>query len=158
MSKTVNSKILLRRDTSTNWSANNPILAAGQVGFDTTLGKHKIGDGTTRWNSLPYFALMTDVDTSAGSASYSTIVGDGTTTSFTITHGLDTKNLVIQCYDINTTTGTLENIIGYYTILGDNSIQVDLSYAPVTNGLKVAIITANGDYGNGDTNGFGGNS
>jgi len=29
MSKTVKSKILMRRDTSLNWERNNPILAAG---------------------------------------------------------------------------------------------------------------------------------
>lgn len=62
MSKTVKSKILMRRDTSLNWERNNPILAAGQVGFDITVGKHKIGDGQHRWTSLPYFALETDLD------------------------------------------------------------------------------------------------
>ena len=60
MTKTINSKILLRRDTSTNWSNNNPILSAGEIGFDTSVGKHKIGDGTTPWNDLPYFALVSD--------------------------------------------------------------------------------------------------
>ena len=62
MSKTVKSKILLRRDTSQNWEKNNPILAAGEVGFDTTVKKHKIGDGQHRWIALPYFALETDLD------------------------------------------------------------------------------------------------
>ena len=161
MSKTVNTKILIRRDTSANWSSNNPILAAGEIGFDTTVKKHKIGDGTNRWNSLPYFALMTDlqnISSSAQAVTYSTIVGDGTSTSFTITHNLDSKNLVIQCYDIDSTTGVLENIIGYYYIISDNAIRVDLSYAPPSNGLKVSIVSANADYGNGDINSFGGSS
>lgn len=52
MSKTVNSKILIRRDTTANWSTNNPTLAAGEIGFDTIVGKHKIGDGSTPWNDL----------------------------------------------------------------------------------------------------------
>lgn len=64
MGKTVNSKILVRRDTSANWSANNPVLAAGEIGFDTTTKKHKIGDGSTAWNSLPYFLLETGAVTS----------------------------------------------------------------------------------------------
>ena len=61
MSKTINSKILIRRDTTANWSTNNPILAAGQIGFDITVGKHKIGDGSTHWNDLSYFALVSDL-------------------------------------------------------------------------------------------------
>ena len=57
MSKTVNSKIQIRRDTENNWSTNNPILEAGEIGFNLTNGKHKIGDGTSHWSSLPYFVL-----------------------------------------------------------------------------------------------------
>lgn len=136
MSKTINTKILIRRDTSSNWSSNNPILAAGEIGFDTTIGKHKIGDGIHHWNDLSCFILETDLE----SISYSTIVGDGTTTSFTIVHNLNSKNLIIQCYDIDEVSGILENIIGYYQILNNNTIKVDLSYAPILNGLKVTIM------------------
>lgn len=161
MSKTINTKILIRRDTSSNWSLNNPILASGEIGFDTTVKKHKIGDGIHHWNDLSYFALMTDlqeISSTAETVSYSTIVGDGTTTSFTITHNLDSKNLIIQCYDIDSITGVLENIIGYYYIINNNAIRIDLSYPPSTNGLKVSILSANADYGNGDINSFGGSS
>lgn len=50
-------KIKLRRDTAANWSniANNPILASGEPGYETDTGKLKIGNGSTAWNSLPYF-------------------------------------------------------------------------------------------------------
>jgi len=47
-------KIQTRRDTSANWASNNPILADGEQGFDTTEQKLKIGDGSTAWNSLDY--------------------------------------------------------------------------------------------------------
>jgi hypothetical protein len=46
--------IQLRRDTSANWTSANPTLAAGEVGFDSTENKIKIGDGTTAWTSLDY--------------------------------------------------------------------------------------------------------
>ena len=136
MSKTINTKILIRRDTSSNWSSNNPILASGEIGFDTTVGKHKIGDGIHHWNELSYFILETDLQ----SISYSTIVGNGTATTFTIVHNLNSKNLIIQCYDIDEVSGILENIIGYYQIIDNNTIKIDLSYAPITNGLKVTIM------------------
>jgi hypothetical protein len=47
-------RIQLRRDTSTNWSSANPVLAEGEIGYNLTLGKFKVGDGTTAWNSLAY--------------------------------------------------------------------------------------------------------
>lgn len=65
MSKTVNLKIQIRRDTANNWSTNNPILAAGEIGFDLTNGKHKIGDGLNNWSSLPYFVLDNEIDVTA---------------------------------------------------------------------------------------------
>lgn len=43
-----------RRGTASEWSSANPILAAGEVGVDTTQSKFKIGDGTTPWNSLAF--------------------------------------------------------------------------------------------------------
>lgn len=43
-----------RRGTTSEWSSANPVLAAGELGLDTTLSKFKIGDGTTAWNSLGY--------------------------------------------------------------------------------------------------------
>ena len=46
--------IKLRRATSSEWSAANPILASGEIVVVTDLLQVKIGDGTTVYNSLPY--------------------------------------------------------------------------------------------------------
>ncbi len=46
--------IQLRRDTSANWESVDPTLAAGEVGFDSTENKIKIGDGTSSWTELEY--------------------------------------------------------------------------------------------------------
>jgi hypothetical protein len=46
----------LRGDTAANWTSANPVLAARQPGYETDTRKLKIGDGTTAWTSLPYFA------------------------------------------------------------------------------------------------------
>lgn len=56
MSKSVGTKILLRNDTAANWTANNPVLAKGQIGIQINTKKFKFGDGTTAWNSLDYGA------------------------------------------------------------------------------------------------------
>jgi hypothetical protein len=58
---TLTAKIQLRRDTSANWTSNNPILAAGEVAFtsdvfytSTDQQRFKIGDGVQTWTQLDY--------------------------------------------------------------------------------------------------------
>lgn len=40
--------------TATKFSTENPILQDGELGYETDTHLLKIGDGTTKWNSLPY--------------------------------------------------------------------------------------------------------
>ena len=48
--------IQLKRGISTDWTTNNPVLAAGEVGIETDTNKIKIGNGSTAWTSLEYFS------------------------------------------------------------------------------------------------------
>jgi len=48
-------RIQIRRDTSTIWGVNNPILLVGEFGYETNTSLMKIGDGTTYWNNLSYW-------------------------------------------------------------------------------------------------------
>lgn len=48
--------IQIRRDTAANWTSADPILAAGEPGFETDTGKVKFGDGSTHWTSLAYIS------------------------------------------------------------------------------------------------------
>ena len=52
--KTLNVRHKQKIDTASNWTTNNPVLLAGELGFETDTNKFKLGDGTTAWNSLPY--------------------------------------------------------------------------------------------------------
>ncbi len=54
--------IQFRRDTSLNWSVQNPILTQGELGLELDTIMYKIGDGTTAWNSLPYGTLSGTVN------------------------------------------------------------------------------------------------
>ena len=54
-------RIQIRRDSSSNWTANNPILQVGEFGFDTTVNRFKVGIAsgeTSRWNVLPYLNVI----------------------------------------------------------------------------------------------------
>jgi microcystin-dependent protein len=43
--------IQLRSDTAANWSTANPILAVGEMGFETDTKVLRVGDGVTAWNA-----------------------------------------------------------------------------------------------------------
>ncbi len=45
-----------RRGTAAQWTAANPILAAGEIGFETDTNKFKMGNGSSTWTALTYFA------------------------------------------------------------------------------------------------------
>lgn len=47
-------RIQTRRGTAAQWTSANPVLAAGEQGYETDTGKIKVGDGTTAWSALPY--------------------------------------------------------------------------------------------------------
>jgi hypothetical protein len=58
-----------RRGTAAQWAAANgglgPVLAAGEIGFETDTGKFKMGNGSSTWNSLSYFTDASDFDTAS---------------------------------------------------------------------------------------------
>ena len=54
-----------RRGTAAQWTSANPILAAGEIGFETDTGKFKMGNGSSAWSALSYFADSSDFDTAA---------------------------------------------------------------------------------------------
>ena len=70
MSKNINARIALKRDTSANWTNHNPVLLNGElILVDTAEGqlRAKIGDGIKTYTQLPFTdealrALITEVD------------------------------------------------------------------------------------------------
>ena len=51
--------VQVRRDLAANWTSANPILLAGEFGYEYDTNKAKIGDGTTNWINLPYLTTAT---------------------------------------------------------------------------------------------------
>ena len=55
--KTYNARVKWKRDTSANWTSNNPVLLDGEIIIvDTSSGetRFKIGDGTKKYSQLPF--------------------------------------------------------------------------------------------------------
>jgi hypothetical protein len=101
--------IKLRRGTASEWKRANPVLAAGEPGFETDTGTLKVGDGTTTWSHLPHFVLG---DEAAATAS------DAVATSTGITRPLakSPSTVAVQTNryqnPISNTTGTFSGVFG----------------------------------------------
>ena len=54
MSKTIQSRIQHPVYTAAVLKAKNPVLLKGEVVYESDTRKHKVGDGSTSWNTLPY--------------------------------------------------------------------------------------------------------
>ena len=52
----VNTIIKFKRGLAEAWKRNNPLLQAGEPGYEIDTCKLKIGDGVTYWNDLAYFS------------------------------------------------------------------------------------------------------
>jgi hypothetical protein len=49
-----------RRGTAAQWAGADPVLNAGEIGYESDTGKFKIGDGTNHWDDLNYFLDAVD--------------------------------------------------------------------------------------------------
>ena len=134
--------IQIRRDTATNWSTVNPILRAGEEGYETDTKKRKVGDGITAWNSLNYDAVfnetLTSLRISGNTLSYTDEAGDTTDISIPVTTpGPET----------NTTLSLTGNTLSYTS--EDGSITtIDLSkYLDNTNTSRIVSGSVNNSTG-----------
>lgn len=71
-------KIQVRRGTAAQWTSTNPVLTAGEFGWETDTRYFKVGDGATAWTAMSYFNHP-DLAAATSAATNNTIVKrDGT--------------------------------------------------------------------------------
>lgn len=63
-----------RRATASEWTATNPVLFEGEVGWETDTRRGKLGDGVTAWNALTYLNITPPVTSVAGKTGAVTLV------------------------------------------------------------------------------------
>lgn len=79
------------RGTAAQWTAANPVLLAGEFGWESDTNRMKIGDGSTAWTPLPY--LNDPAPLATGSVTLSgglaTVTGLANTTSTTVVRAMN---------------------------------------------------------------------
>ena len=130
--------IQFRRGTAAEWTAANPTLLAGEVGFETDTLKLKVGTGSTAWTALSYYGAAPLPNRNAiinGSFAVAQR-GAGPFTSTTLPINSDDTYLLDR-----------------WTLLSDGNDVVDVSQetsATITNPLyniKLDVETANKKFG-----------
>jgi len=130
----VQTQFQIRRGTAALWTATNPTLAAGELGYETDTGNFKIGTGAATWTSLGYAAITTTgtatltnktltSPTINGAALSGTITGSPTFSGTPTFSAGTTLNAPIITYTINAQTTS------YTPVLSDAAAIVTLSNA-----------------------------
>lgn len=129
--------IQLRRDTAANWSSNNPVLAQGEAGYDTTNKLLKIGDGSTAWNDLPQYG---------GGSDYNNLINKPQINSVELDGDVSLNNLDLYSQtEINNALGQKQDKLATQAPLKVSSVtttnQTNCTY---TDGTATALGTARG--------------
>jgi hypothetical protein len=94
-----------RRGTAALWASANPVLAAGEFGFETDTNKGKIGNGTTSYNSLSYVLGTIPASVLTGTSLASNVLSSSLTSVGTLTSLAVAGNAVYHM-SVNAQSGT----------------------------------------------------
>ena len=129
MSKNINVRIALKRDTSANWTNHNPVLLNGElILVDTAEGqlRVKIGDGIKTYTQLPFMdealrALITEVDNNNSKVVLKDLINNAEDEVLGI---LNIIRLSQEQYNSLAAAGTLDPKAIYMTE-ADNGVNID---------------------------------
>jgi len=72
---------------------------------------------------------------SLATKTFKTDIGDGTNTSYTVTHNLNTRDVIVQLYDASSYDTVIADVVRTST----SAVTIGFSVAPTTNDIKVLI-------------------
>lgn len=104
----------------------------GGAGLTKTGQTLDVGAGT----GISVAADAVAVDTAVVARKYTTTIGDGTATSYTVTHNLGNRNALIQTF-VESSGLQVETDV---TLAGTNTATVAFATAPATDSIRVVVI------------------
>jgi hypothetical protein len=103
----------VRRDTAANWITVNPVLASGEIGYETDTGYLKVGNGTSAWTALPYtpsqYMVLSSANTLTSQTAAQPIFDGGGGTSngaLTLVDGTYTFECMFSLTSMSATSGS----------------------------------------------------
>ncbi len=157
---TIRVQMAQRKDTAANWTAANPILLSGEIGYETDTKKFKIGNGSTAWNSLAYLPIPDGSGNltitgnleigSTGSLTFEGSTADGFETTLAVTNPTadrtitlpDVTGTVVTTGDTGSVTSTM---IANGTIVdADVSSTAEIAVSKLANGTANQVIVTDG--------------
>lgn len=108
--------------------ATESVLGLVRIADQTT-----VNTGTDDTEAITALKLKTYLDGRTGG--YATSIGDGTATSFTVTHNLGTTDVIVMLVD--NTTG--EEVMADVVVATTNTITVSFALAPSASGIRVIV-------------------
>jgi hypothetical protein len=132
-----------RRGTASQWTSANPVLNAGEIGWESDTNKFKIGDGTNHWASLDYFA---DIDSTVNPAFGTSITFEGATADSYETTLVVTDPTADRTITLPNATGpvVLADGSGNVTVAGNLTVQGSTTTVDSTNVNVVGSFTFEG--------------
>jgi hypothetical protein len=157
-----------RRGTAAQWistnSGNGPILAAGEIGYESDTNKFKIGDGTNTWLTLDYFI---DSDSTVNPQFGSNIKFEGTTANnfettlevtdptadrtLTLPDATGTVAITTDISDaitnaaLDTSDDLTEGATNLYYTTARSALKANLASPTFTGTVNAAALTLSGD-------------
>lgn len=136
--------VTLATQTEVNTGTNStdavtPATLAGRTATETRAGiaeiatQTEVNTGTDDATIVTPLKLKTLLDNRTGG--YAANVGDASATSFALTHGLGTRDVIVSIYD-NT---TFEEVITDVVLTSTSVVTVSFAVAPASNAYRVVI-------------------
>lgn len=136
-----------KRGTASNWASSNPILLAGEIGFEIETNKMKIGDGVNYWNDLSYITINDEL-LSAGNNDVSSLVSIENATTIDTIVASQWRSVKYVITMAKTSGGTNKFTSTELTILID-STNVNVSeYGAIDNNGEVGTVSVSQSGGN----------
>jgi hypothetical protein len=136
-----------RRGTASQWTSANPVLNAGEMGWESDTNKFKMGDGTNHWADLDYFI---DANSTVNPAFGTSIVFEGATADSYETTLQVTDPTADRTITFPDATGTvvLADGSGNVTVSGDLTVSgttttINSTTINATTGIVFEGATAN---------------
>ncbi len=136
---TVNTETINLADNIITLNSNETGTPSENAGIEVERGTST--NVALRWNETTdiweitkdgsnYYEIQT-----VGESTYATSIGDGSNTSYTVTHNLGTQDVIVQLYDAS----SLDTVYADVVRTSTSVVTIDFATAPTTNDIRVLV-------------------